>query len=139
MRYFSWHTGGGGVILETVLIPLPRCCGKTETRIEVDMTRNENHQTVSRLAAFTLIELLVVIAIIAILASLLLPALARAKWRVKVTACSSNLKQFALATMIYAGDNNDKLPVMTTGGRLVSQGDVNGYWPWDMPLRVSLL
>ncbi len=63
-----------------------------------------------RKRAFTLIELLVVIAIIAILASLLLPSLSRAKQAAQSACCLSNLKQWGLATHLFAGDNNDLLP-----------------------------
>jgi prepilin-type N-terminal cleavage/methylation domain-containing protein len=58
----------------------------------------------ARGAAFTLIELLVVVAIIAILASLLFPALARAKDKGKTTACANNLRQLILATTMYEQD-----------------------------------
>ena len=63
-----------------------------------------------RLGGFTLIELLVVIAIIAILAAMLLPALARAREKVRQAVCKSNLRQMGLAIHMYAADFDGFVP-----------------------------
>ena len=79
-------------------------------------------QTNKTSKGFTLIELLVVIAIIGILASMLLPALGKAKSRANRMKCVSNLKQVTAAFKGFAGDNDDRMPwlLTTSQSRLIN-------------------
>ena len=70
--------------------------------------------------AFTLVELLVVIAIIALLMSILVPALRMARDQAMRSVCGNNLRVIGLGLTLYGDDNSSRIP--TTGG----------FWPWDM-------
>jgi prepilin-type N-terminal cleavage/methylation domain-containing protein len=88
--------------------------------------------------AFTLLELLVVIAIVAILASLLLPTLARAKEKARTTQCGNNLRQWNLALGLYLDENDDCIPRRGQGVRPLFIIDRPADWFNALPPLVSL-
>src|SRR4029453_18833307 len=94
-------------------------------------TSSESRKSTAR-HAFTLVELLVVIGIIAVLISVLLPALSKARRAAATVQCSSNMRQISNAMLMYINANKGKLPpcqVRPTAGPVYP----NGWW-WSNEL-----
>lgn len=86
--------------------------------------------------AFTLVEVLVVMVLILVLAGLLLPALAHAKARVQAIACQQNLRQWGLATHLYATEHDDFLP--PDGSPNPGPTATNYGWYIQLPAQMGL-
>ncbi len=85
---------------------------------------------------FTLVELLVVIGIIAVLISILLPALGKARAQANTVKCQSNLKQLVIAAQMFAGEHQQYLPHPENNGAAKMRGwnvRVSQRWEWDEP------
>ena len=106
------------------------------------MKITQKRDFVPHTARFTLIELLVVIAIIAILASILLPALNQAREKAKMTTCQSQLKQIGTAYEMYAGDFGGYRPLRDDGtllGGSSTRDMFTATYNWSRPVAYGML
>ena len=88
----------------------------------------------SAVQGFTLVELLVVVAVIAILASLLLPALAGAKAKGTAVSCLNNERQLMLACLLYAADAEDAMPYNLGADEIKATVAKGQFWNWTSPV-----
>jgi prepilin-type N-terminal cleavage/methylation domain-containing protein/prepilin-type processing-associated H-X9-DG protein len=96
--------------------------------LERELSATTPPRAAHRARAFTLIELLVVIAIIAILAAMLLPVLAKSRLTAQRAVCESNLRQLAIATQLYWGDNHENC--FYYGSTVLNKAGVSGNLWW---------
>lgn len=92
------------------------------------LRRTPSPRKPARLRGFTLVELLVVIGIIALLISILLPTLQRAREAGNRAQCLSNLHQIHLMLQLYANANDDLVPLGTSGGGNANHAEASSYW-----------
>ncbi|MCL4178996.1 MAG: prepilin-type N-terminal cleavage/methylation domain-containing protein [Verrucomicrobia bacterium] len=100
------------------------------------MQRNAGGHATHAPSGFTLLELLVVMAVLAVLATLLLPVLNRARAKAEAVVCLGNLRQWGLATQLYATDHHDLLP--PEGMPNPSERATNTGWYIQLPREIGV-